>query len=281
MTYNEVIKMAKRMLADAGVDDINTDVNIIMENVTGKTKAQLLMVGDAMIPNSELSLFKDMVEKRASRVPLQYLLGYQEFMGYRFFVDENVLIPRQDTEILVETVLKYVEPGMKIIDVCTGSGCILISILKKMGKDSGIVGVGTDIMPGAINVAMMNAKSNDVNAVFYKTDLMAGIKAKVDIIVSNPPYINSDVIDTLMPEVKDYEPKRALDGGEDGLKFYRRITKECKPRLKEGGLLAFEIGYDQGLAVKELMENAGFTEVKIIKDYAGCDRVVTGRLYNV
>lgn len=281
MTYNEVLKTGKRMLQDAGIEDYNTDANILLELATKKNKAQMLMIGDNQIPNSELDEYKALLEKRASRIPLQHLTGTQDFMGYTFKVSENVLIPRQDTEILVEEVLKLVKPGMKIIDVCTGSGCIILSILKKMGPEAQLVGVGTDITQEAINLATENAKLLDVYAGFLKTDLMAGIKAKVDIIVSNPPYINEDVIETLMPEVKDYEPRRALNGGPDGLKFYRRISKECKPRLKKGGYLAFEIGHDQGDAVYDIMEENGFEDIRIIRDYSGNTRVVIGRLENV
>ena len=196
-------------------------------------------------------------------------------MGLTFHVNSNVLIPRQDTETLVEEAIKLVEPGMSILDMCTGSGCIIISILKKC---SGIQGTGSDISKQALNVAKENAKLNNVAVDFERSDMFENLSDKYDMIVSNPPYIRSDVVPTLMPEVCEFEPLDALDGHEDGLYFYRKIIKECKSFLKEDGKILFEIGNDQGQAVSDMLTYAGFRNVGVIKDLAHNDRVVVGML---
>ena len=196
-------------------------------------------------------------------------------MGLTFHVNSHVLIPRQDTETLVEEALKLVKPGMKIMDMCTGSGCILISILKN-AKDTS--GCGFDISKQAINVAKENAKLNEVVADFEKSDLFEHVTERYDMIVSNPPYIKTDEIVKLMPEVSEFEPVQALDGKEDGLFFYRKIIKECRDYLNPGGYVLFEIGYDQGEDVSEMMKYAGFLNVHVVKDLARNDRVVIGML---
>ena len=215
----------------------------------------------------------------------------EENMGLEFMVNEAVLIPRQDTEILVEEALKNLHDGMRILDLCTGSGCILISLLYYSNQCSG---VGIDISGEALRVARENAErlldgrkvlkeidgqvAEVFPADFLKSDLTEAAEGDFDMIVSNPPYIESKVIETLMPEVREHEPMLALDGSEDGLLFYRRIVGESRQVLKPGGMLLFEIGYNQGAAVKKLMEDAGYLEVQVVKDYAGLDRVVTGVL---
>ena len=197
-------------------------------------------------------------------------------MGLTFLVNSNVLIPRQDTETLVEEALKVVKSGMKVMDMCTGSGCVLISILKNA---HGAQGFGYDISKQAINVAKENAKLNEVPAVFERSNLFEeAADEKFDVIVSNPPYIRSDEIAGLMPEVADFEPHEALDGGEDGLYFYREIAEHCSDYLNPGGHLLLEIGYDQGDAVSALLREAGFQDVCVIKDLARNDRVVKGHL---
>ena len=189
-------------------------------------------------------------------------------------MNSNVLIPRQDTETLVEEALKVVKPGMKVLDMCTGSGCVLISILKNV---HGTGGYGYDISKQAINVAKENAKLNDVPAIFERSNLIEDVADETfDVIVSNPPYIRSDEIPFLMPEVSEFEPHEALDGKEDGLFFYRKIIQESPDYLTDGGYLLFEIGYDQGWAVLSMMKEAGFEDVCVIKDLARNDRVVCG-----
>jgi release factor glutamine methyltransferase len=217
-----------------------------------------------------------LVKKRAERVPLQYITGEQEFMGLPFHVNSNVLIPRQDTETLVEEALKVTEPGMRVIDMCTGSGCVLIAILKNV---HGATGAGYDISKQAIIVAKENAKRNEVAAVFERSNLFEDVpEEKVDVIVANPPYIPTGELAVLMPEVAQFEPHQALDGGEDGLDFYRRILARCGDYLNPGGHLLLEIGYDQGEAVSAMLRGAGYTDVCVVRDLAGNDRVVKGSL---
>ena len=214
---------------------------------------------------------------------MQYLLGYAHFMDFTFFVDENVLIPRSDTEILVESVNdmfeKMVSAGKKtpesILDLCCGSGCIGISI-KLYHKDSRLT--LSDISDKALMVAQKNLEKYDITANINCGDLFEGIGDRYDLIVCNPPYIKSAIIKTLMPEVREYEPVGALDGGEDGAVFYRRIIEAAYGFLNENGYVYFEIGYDQGKEVSDMMKNAGYKDVVVIKDYAGLDRVVSGHL---
>ena len=217
--------------------------------------------------------YKYFVEERAKRIPLQHLTKEQEFMGLSFEVNEHVLIPRQDTEVLVETVLEDLEENMRVLDICTGSGCILISLLKIM---RGVKGVGVDISEEALEVARRNAQKHDTEAVFIQSDLFENVEGTYDVIVSNPPYIKTEEIEKLEEEVKLHDPMLALDGKEDGLYFYRKIIKESRKYLKRNGKLYFEIGNTQGEEVKTLMEEEGFANVKIKKDLAGLDRVVCG-----
>lgn len=220
--------------------------------------------------------YLDLIQKRAMHIPLQHLTGRQEFMGYVFRINEHVLIPRQDTEILVEEALKYVQADMEILDLCTGSGCILLSILKMV---PGLTGTGTDISEQALLVAEKNRADLGLEkeAKFRKSDLFEQVEGRFDRILSNPPYIPSEVVDTLMEEVQRYEPRTALDGGEDGLYYYRKITEQSPAYLKPEGMLFFEIGYDQAEAVMELMKQ-DFTNIHVVKDLAGLDRVVYGNL---
>jgi release factor glutamine methyltransferase len=186
-----------------------------------------------------------------------------------------VLIPRQDTETLVEEALKVVKPGMKVLDLCTGSGCIIISILHNVSE---VEGYAIDISKQALLVAKENAKLNEVQVMFERSDLFDNVTGTFDVIVSNPPYIRTEEIAKLMPEVSHFEPIEALDGKEDGLYFYRRIIEQCREYLNPQGKILFEIGYDQGEEVSSLLREAGFCGVQIIKDLAHNDRVVCGML---
>ena len=197
-------------------------------------------------------------------------------MGYPFYVDEHVLIPRQDTETLAEEALKVLKPGMEVLDLCTGSGCILISLMKMC---EGLYGTGSDISEEALEVARKNACRLEVNATFIRSSLFEHISGRYDLIVSNPPYIPTSVIEGLQEEVRLYDPFIALDGKEDGLYFYREIIKAGGGYLKPGGYLMFEIGYDQGTEVASLMEKHGYRNIMVKKDLAGLDRVVSG-MYN-
>ena len=223
-------------------------------------------------------LLLDAASRRTPPGPAEQLTGEQDFMGLTFTVNENVLIPRQDTEILVEEVLKELHDGMRILDMCTGSGCILLSLLHYSNDCEGL---GVDLSAEALEVAGRNVlkvltpeKAEHVH--FLQSDLFEKVEGKFEIIVSNPPYIASAEVDRLMPEVRDHEPRMALDGTEDGLEFYRRIIAEAGQYLVSSGMLFFEIGYDQGQAVSELMREHGYREVQVVQDYAGLDRVVYG-----
>lgn len=289
MTYRECYNAAVLQLEAAGVPEAKLDARILLEHVCHTNCNTLLVHGDRLVTAEEQAAFNELLAKRKKRIPLQQLTGEQEFCGLTFKVNEHVLIPRQDTEILVEAALKKIKPGMQVLDMCTGSGCILISLLS-IGKD--LSGVGVDISKEALSVAKENASRlliAEKQPKFLQGDLFAALKAQqhgaegqerrqqFDILVSNPPYIESRVIEDLMPEVKIYEPRTALDGSEDGLLFYRRIVKESGLNLKENGYLMFEIGHDQAEAVSGLMAAEGFADIEVIKDYAGLDRVVTGR----
>lgn len=276
MNYREAFETGKGTLAAAGIEEAELDARLLLEEICGTDRNTLLVHGDRNVTEEELAQYKEMLEKRSAHIPLQQIIGRQSFMGLDFYVDENVLIPRQDTELLVEEALQELHDGMRILDMCTGSGCILLSLLKYSNDCEGI---GADISEKALKVAERNRVQLGLeNAAFIRSDLFEAVEGKFDLLVSNPPYICSDVIDTLMPEVREHEPRQALDGSADGLYFYRRILADCRAYLKPGGMLLFEIGYDQGEAVKRLMEENGFLEVEVKKDYGGLDRVVLGTL---
>ena len=273
MTFRNAMTCGEKVLTLSNVIDAKNDAWLLLAYACKIDRTFFYMHMDEELSDEQKEEYMSVIKKRAEHVPLQYITGEQEFMGLVFKVNGNVLIPRQDTETLVEETLKRCEPGMKVLDMCTGSGCILISIMKNV---SDIEGVGTDVSKQALIVAKENAKLNKVNAVFEKSNLFDKINEKFDIIVSNPPYIRSEEIPKLMPEVCDFEPIEALDGMEDGLFFYRKIVKESTDYLNEGGYLLFEIGYDQGEDVSSMMTFAGYKDVKVIKDLAGNDIVVLG-----
>ncbi len=276
MTYREAIVLGESILRKADIVDAKTDSWLLLAMACKIDHTYYYMHIDEEMTEEQAREFEVLIKKRAERVPLQYITGEQEFMGLTFHVNSNVLIPRQDTETLVEEALKVVRPGMKIMDMCTGSGCVLISILKNAHD---IEGIGYDISKQAINVAKENAKLNEVPAVFERSDLFEDVvENDFDVIVSNPPYIPTDVIATLMPEVAEFEPREALDGKGDGLYFYSKILEQCKNYMKPDGYVLFEIGCTQGDSVSTMMRLAGFSEVHVIKDLARNDRVVMGHL---
>jgi len=275
MTYREAISFGEEKLNIAGIVDAKNDAWLLLTAVCKIDRTHYYVHMDEQMPLEQVAEYESVLGKRAEHVPLQYITGEQEFMGLPFRVTDAVLIPRQDTETLVEEALKVVRPGMKVLDMCTGSGCILISILKNVVD---VEGYGYDISKQALNVAKENAKLNNVTATFERSDLFEDVNDTFDVIVSNPPYIPTDVIGGLMPEVAVYEPIQALDGKEDGLHFYRRIIDVASEYLKPEGKLLFEIGYDQGESVSSLMKEAGYQDVRVIKDLAGNDRVVIGGL---
>lgn len=273
MTYREGLAAGEKILGKAGIADAKTDTWLLMEMACKIDRNFYYMHMMEDMTEEQAKQYQLLIKKRAERVPLQYITGEQEFMGLTFTVNSSVLIPRQDTETLVEEALKAAKPGMNILDMCTGSGCVLISILKNVDAK----GIGYDISKQALNVAKENAKRNHVVCEFERSDLFENVDGTYDIIVSNPPYIPTEVIHTLMPEVKEFEPMEALDGMEDGLHFYRRIVREAKEHLAKGGYLMLEIGHDQGASVSEMLEYGGYTEVRVIKDLARNDRVVIGK----
>ena len=274
MTYREAVEFGTKCLTDAGVPDAALDAWYLLQMVCRIERSYYYVHGEEDITQDAQKEYESAVQKRAEHIPLQYIIGEQEFMGLRFKVNSNVLIPRQDTETLVEQVLKIVKPGMKVLDLCTGSGCVLISVLKNAPE---LTGMGSDISKTALLVAKENAKLHEVDAEWVRSDLFDNITETFDVIMANPPYIPTGEILSLMPEVRDFEPENALDGGADGLDFYRKIAGQVKDYLNPGGYVYMEIGYDQGEAVSELMRNAGFTEVEVIKDLARNDRVVKGK----
>lgn len=274
MTYREAVEFGTKCLTDAGVPDAALDAWYLLQMVCKIERSYYYVHGEEDITQDAQKEYEIAVQKRAEHIPLQYISGEQEFMGLRFKVNSNVLIPRQDTETLVEQVLKIVKPGMKVLDLCTGSGCVLISVLKNAPE---LTGMGSDISKAALLVAKENAKLHEVDAEWVRSDLFDNITETFDVIMANPPYIPTGEILSLMPEVRDFEPENALDGGADGLDFYRKIAGQVKDYLNPGGYVYMEIGYDQGEAVSELMRNAGFTEVEVIKDLARNDRVVKGK----
>lgn len=276
MNYRQWYEWGQAELAGKDVPEAALDARLLLEHVCHTKRHDLLAHGDRLLTPEEEKAYQNFIANRGKRIPLQHLTGVQEFMGLSFQVNEHVLIPRQDTEILVEEVMKNLHDGMSILDMCTGSGCILLSLLH---YSNGCAGTGADISPKALEVAEKNAKALGIKARFVQSDLFEKIDEKFEIIVSNPPYIASEEIETLMDEVREHEPLNALDGKEDGLYFYRKIVKESKNFLKGGGMLFFEIGCSQAEAVSEMMHEAGFSEVQIVKDFAGLDRVVWGTLF--
>ena len=279
MTLKEAYEYGQRQLKNVGIDDADLDAWYLLEHVTGITRAGYFMDMHRALGEKEKAEYREFVAIRAKHVPLQHITGVQEFMGLAFGVNKHVLVPRQDTEVLVESVLQMLRPGMHVLDMCTGSGCILISLLKLCGF-SDISGVGVDVSEEALQVACKNAENLGVDATFVHSDLFSDVEEQYDVIVSNPPYIRTSVIEGLKEEVKFHDPFIALDGKEDGLYFYRRIVEESPQYLKKGGKLYFEIGHDQGDDVSRLMKEAGFSDVTVKKDLAGLDRVVFG-VYNI
>lgn len=275
MNYTEAFLMGMQKLKEAQIGEAQLDARLLLEEVCGTDHNTLLCHGDREVSEAEEEQYRRALEQRAVHVPLQHLLGYQDFMGLRFQVNEYVLIPRQDTEILVEEAMRYLHDGMRILDLCTGSGCILLSLLH---YSNDCEGVGVDISQEALQVAAQNAELLGIRADFLKSDLYEKVTGKFDLLVSNPPYIERKVIPTLMEEVREYDPYIALDGGEDGLDFYRRIIGGAQDYLKRGGQILMEIGSGQAKAVSELLREAGFKEIDVCRDFAGLDRVVSGRL---
>lgn len=274
MTWQEALRYAEEKLSKAEVPEARLNAWYLFAHVLAITRSEYFLREKEILEEGRQEQFEALLEKRSHRMPLEYLTGETEFMGLPFYVNEKVLIPRQDTECLVEEILPLVE-GKTVLDLCTGSGCIGIS-LAVLGKSHRVW--LSDLSVEALEVARENAKRNQVVVTLNQGNLFENISERFDVIVSNPPYIESAECDRLMPEVKDYEPRMALDGREDGLYFYREIIRQSVAYLKKDGWLWFEIGCHQGKQVVALMKETGYEQVMIKKDLAGLDRIVGGRL---
>lgn len=277
VTRKEIREETARRLREAGIEEYEYETWVLLEWKLGVDRAEYFMDPDAEVPQEQWNDLDAALRKRERRIPLQYLMGSCEFMGYSFAVDERVLIPRQDTECLVELAVEQMrrrpEP-CRVLDLCTGSGCIGVSV-KLLCPQAQVV--LSDVSEGALAVAGENACSLGAPVELVQGDLFENVQGTFDYILSNPPYIPSKVIDGLMPEVRDHEPRLALDGTEDGLHFYRRIVREATKRLRPGGRLLFEIGQEQGEALLLLLQEAGYEETAIRQDLAGLDRIAVGR----
>ena len=272
-----VIDALVRHTASKLTDNARFEAELIVMHALGISRTELITNPRRAVTDDEVKRVNETAARRAGGEPLQYILGETEFMSLPFKVNRSTLIPRSDTETLVEHVLEYMNgEACNILDVGAGTGCIGIS-LAHYNKNARVTEL--DINTDALNTAKENAEINGVSdrVKFVRADILNEIPdGSYDIIVSNPPYIETAVIGTLQTEVKDYEPISALDGGEDGLTFYRRITEIAPKMLKKNGLLAFEIGFDQGKSVKKLM-GKNYNNIRIIKDLCGNDRVISGR----
>lgn len=286
-TLDGLLKEGIAVLEASGNVEARLDAWLLLEYVTKITRAYFYAHMSEEVTEETEKYYHELCEKRAQHIPLQHLTNQAFFMGYEFFVNEHVLIPRQDTEVLVEEAEKRLQTmeNPKILDMCTGSGCILLSILADMEK---VHGVGVDISEEALKVAGKNAENLQVSerVQFIESNLFSGVffsekdgndTSSYDILISNPPYIPTKEIEELMEEVRFHDPRLALDGHEDGLYFYRIITEESIKYLKPGGWLLYEIGCSQGEDVSRLLRDAGFENIVIVKDLPGLDRVVLGQ----
>lgn len=302
MTYQELLQYGRQTLHEAGIPDADLDARYLLEWVSGKSHSYILLhlndeldewnkTGDA---DGGTAAYRQAVECRSKHIPLQQITHEQIFMGYPFYVNEYVLIPRQDTEILVETALNKIKQSdgyapayslertsvktIRILDLCCGSGCIGISLallLHNIGYECSLT--LADLSEDALKVAERNAGALDCPAEIIQGDLFENVKQTYSVIVCNPPYIRTEEIDRLMPEVKDHEPYMALDGRQDGLYYYRKIMQEIDDYIEDDGYVFFEIGFDQAEDLREIFVEHGYDEIQVQQDLAGLDRVVSAR----
>lgn len=280
ITYKELLEHGKNQLKQGKIQEYQLDAWLLLEHVFQVSKTWYFVHETEIVDVEKAEQYEALIQRRKNHVPLQQITEEGYFYGMKFYVNQHVLIPRQDTEILVEEVLKLCgslwkqeENHLQILDLCTGSGCILLSLLANLKQAEG---TGVDLSLEALEVAKRNARELEIPAKWLHSDLFEQVDRSYDVIVSNPPYIRTSVIEDLMEEVRLHEPRMALDGKEDGLYFYRKIIREVEGYLKPGGILAFEIGYDQGEAVSGLMKNQGYEQIQVVQDLAGLDRCVTG-----
>jgi release factor glutamine methyltransferase len=278
MQLGQLLTITKARLKAEGIDSFRIDSELIVMEVMGCTRVQLITKDDTTLTAEQEEKAEALTARRLAHEPMQYILGHCEFMGLDFRLNRDTLIPRGDTECLVERVIDCIKENNSrtVLDIGTGSGAIIISLAAL----TDISGTAVDISENALAQAAENAKANNVadRIDFIQSDLFENVSGSFDIIVSNPPYIESEVVTELDSQVKDYEPLRALDGGKDGLDFYRAIAENAHLHLNKGGLIAFEIGYNQGEAVSKILEDNNFCKIKVNKDLAGLDRTVCGRL---
>ncbi|MGF7003782.1 release factor glutamine methyltransferase [Lachnospiraceae bacterium PFB1-21] len=275
LTYKQALEEGQRVLSRAGIEEAKTDAFLLFTEVTGIDRSAYYLSPEKVMTPEEEERYFAYLQKREQRIPLQHILGKWEFMGLEFLVSPDVLIPRQETEQLVEEALEKLTGGMRVLDMCCGSGCILLSVLK-LGREQhlSLKGLGVDLSAAALAVSRKNSERLQVEADFIRSDLFAEVTGEFSMIISNPPYIRSEEIKKLASEVREHDPLMALDGGSDGLDFYRRISREAKAHLTKGGLLLLEIGYDQGEALKTILTQDGYDKIQVKKDFSGLDRVV-------
>lgn len=275
MTIHELLELGSKNLREVGQEEPKALAKRILAFLLKKDVSYLAIHPEEIVETKIETDFNEAIQKKQAGIPLQYITNMQEFMGINFYVDENVLIPRPDTEVLVEEVIKLAKAkeNIAILDMCTGSGAIAIALAEYL-TNAKIT--ASDKSKKALGVAQKNAKNTKASIQFIESDLFGNIKDKFDIIVSNPPYIESDVIKCLDKEVQK-EPMMALDGGKDGLDFYRKIAKQARAYLNEEGYLALEIGYNQKKKVKELLKKEGYREIYSKKDFGDNDRIVIGK----
>ena len=292
MQYRKLYEEGRQALEEIGLPDAALDARLLLEEVCGTNLQTLLVYPDKAVAAEKVQQYREYIERRVNREPTAMILGKWDFMGLTFWLNRSTLIPEQDTERLVEVALDWagrnksnqsnqlVQSGqsgtLRILDLCTGSGCILLSLLHELPSATGL---GTDISAEALEAAERNREALGLTerSMFERGDLWDPVgEEQFDLIVSNPPYVPTGVIPTLEPEVRTGEPYAALDGGEDGLTFYRRIVEEAGRHLNPAGTIMVESGFDEAEAIADLMREAGFTEIMIYQDYGGLDRVVQG-----
>lgn len=286
-TFHELLTQGTQLLMNAGIEEARLDAWLLLEYTADISRAWYYAHPESEVNEEIVSEYLSLCQKRAEHIPLQHLTHQACFMGYDFYVDERVLVPRQDTEVLAEEALHQLRNirNPRILDMCTGSGCLLLSLLMELPDATG---TGVDISEAALAVAERNRKNLELEkrAVLVQSDTFSGdyfqknsgnISLEYDMLISNPPYIPTEDIGKLMEEVRFHDPVLALDGREDGLYFYRRITEQAGKYLKPGGWLMYEIGCEQGADVSAIMQGEGFAEVAVKKDLAGLDRVVIGK----
>lgn len=268
----DVVAKAIEKLDAAGIAESRIDSWLLAESVLGVSRQDLFLEPEKSVSEEQAQKYLNAVSVRVKHIPLQHITGYQQFMDLEFVVNKDVLIPRPETELLVEQVVSYIKDNkVKVLDMCTGSGCIAVSV-DRMCANADVTAV--DISEKALKVAGENNIRNEGRVTFVQSDLFENIYETYDIIVSNPPYIPTSDIETLMEEVREHEPRLALDGSADGLKFYREICTNAVNYLNENGKIFLEIGYDQGRTVPELLRENGFTDIQVLKDLSGNDRMV-------